>query len=195
MKQLIGALLVASFVFFIGFMLFRAFDFEKRKYQYDASWVRVVATLTQCGQSKTRSKMSYTYNGVSYNQIPGYYSIGLPGCEPGDKYYIFLNPRDPARYIPVDWQPVFTDDESRVATTGLIKAICRKHALDRWSLYSDYYAIFTYAVDSRQYDKAQVLPPDYQKKFPAIKEGASFEVIYSPDNNGRAVMLFDSTLR
>ncbi len=131
--------------------------------------------------------------------MESYVNLCVCGNVHGEKYILKINPSDPERYIPIDWKPIFTMDEKRSFTKGIliddIESLYAipflKKAGDSSASYCVFYAY--YVLDSK-YERCQHLPPNFKKLYRNLQKGQSYQVEYLDEDPRRAIIYLDTPI-
>ena len=130
---------------------------------------------------------SYKSNGKLSEEFDGFDKIDLIV---GEKYWIKYcsscsnNFTSKIKCIP--YLPVFTEDETYFETTARILEI---YELDFFSGTESYPEVeFTYFVGNNKFDRLQLLPRDYKKKYPNLKIGQEYNVKVWNKDSRRAIL-------
>lgn len=120
------------------------------------------------------------YEGYSY--MPNYEAYRIIG----DKFKILYNPTNPKEFQVIEWEPVFTEDEETIQVIGEITTMG-----SIWGRSIE----FTYKVNGQEYERWQYLPPDYEKRYPNLKEGNKYMVRAWAENPQRAIIYLDKPIK
>ncbi len=182
---LVAALFTAGMYFVVDF-----FNFDKKNYVVDETWIDTIGTLTELdhGGSGGASKFSYNYGGRAYEEY-SQVDVSAYNIRRGEKYRVRINPKLPEKYVPIDWQPVFTSDEATEATTAKIVGLDHfRNYFIKDNKVSDYSVSFSYIVAGHTYERGQHLPPDFRHKWPDLREGQTYELTYLVSDPARAII-------
>ena len=195
------AIVVCILVTAVFFVLVHWFDTDRKKYAHYKSWKMDTGTLIGLdhGGRGGASKFQYFFNNQQFEE---YSKVNLMICGNivGEKYKILVNPQYLNVYIPLDWQPIFTLDERTSRSKGTILEISSKLALTKFTFISDdslasHLIVFSYDFENTNRTRCQALPPYYQRLYPALQIGQSYEVEYWDEDPRRAIMHLDKPIK
>lgn len=184
MNNLIYFLVTASIITFTA-------CYSKGQTSNKANWTDCVGTMTRRVYGKSSvGEFEYEFNGrkIRSKSTRG---ISLYGSVSGEKYIIKVNPQNPEEYIPIDWKPLFTDDEEYDSTVGTVKKISKFRYFCKDTLLATHIVTFTYMVDDEEYERSQALPPLYKEEYINLEKGNNYNVKYSIYNPQRAILIMN----
>ncbi len=155
----------------------------------NSNWVDCVGVLTRKVYGKSSvGEFEYEYKGnvIRSKSTNG---ISIYGAVVGEKYIVKVNAKSPEKYIPVEWKPVFTDEEDCDSTVGVVKKIKKFRFFCNDTTVATHMVTFTYIIDDEEYERSQVLPPLFKEKHLNFKEGNQYVVKYFIPNPQRAILV------
>lgn len=194
---LIGFVFSVVLIPVILFYFFSLLNYDKNNYNIDKNWIDCIGTLIERNNcAECSSKFEYNCNNIYYEE----YSMLSTNCPVlGSKFWLKINPKFPKKYIPLDWKPVFTIDESTNFTKGTVKKIFGKWVgenatgINTDSL-SKNGITYCYKIENENYQEYQMLPPNYKSLFSKLQIGQEYEVEYLIDNPERAIIHLDKPI-
>lgn len=187
-------ILIVSCVLVV-FTLYKVVDFfipDKEKYVVASDWVDTIGVVSRL---MDEPDFTYWHHGKKYDE-GSHVGVITVGVQLGEKHRIKINPKYPECYMPIAWQPVFEDGEKRINVIGTVVNVCDLKPL--WlfwgkqdSLNYRFELIYKYTLSGKEYERGQVLPPDFDNAKSNIKSGSRYEVEVSEENKSRAIIHVD----
>lgn len=156
-----------------------------------ANWDVTIGVMTKrlWGKSSV-GEFRYDYKGKTY-QCKNSRGIDIYGSVTGEKYILKVNPENPEEYVPIDWRPLFTDDEECDTVIGTVDKVFQFRFGSKQKIFAKHAINFSYYVDDEEFERSQALPPDFEQRYKSLKKREKYRVVYSTNNPQRAIMIID----
>lgn len=156
-----------------------------------ANWDETIGVMTKRMWGKSSvGEFRYDYKGKTY-VCKNSRGIDTYGSVTGEKYVLKVNPENPEEYVPIDWRPLFTNDEEFDTTICTVTRVFKFRFGSNQKFFASHSADFTYYVDEEEFERSQALPPDFEKLYKNLKKGGKYRVVYSINNPQRAILILD----
>jgi len=175
---------------------------SQKAYWVDSTWEDHVGVFSKFdhGPKGNGSTFDYEFKNKSFGRVQSHGNLKIYGLVIGEKYIIKINPKDPSRYYPVNWKPVFTADEQTDTTTGTILKCeyLRDHTNYFFYNYkipfdtiSNYKIRYEYRYSDKIKVREQFLSPYNDATNKHITAGQRFMVVYLTKLPERAILYTD----
>ena len=122
------------------------------------------------------------------NRYASFDGLNFWGMVLGDRFNILYDPSNPEKFKVIRWQPVFTEEEETVQSTGKLISVTK----DSWMFLG---AIkFTYQVGKEIYKRQQFLNPNLEN-YEAMEIGNKYIIRYWVVDPQRAIIYLDKPIK
>ncbi len=131
----------------------------------------------------------YIYNKVNEIEYRKRYGYLVGMLYEDEKCKIRYDLNDPNQIEILYWHPCFLPNEPTFVTNAEIKLIQKANILSKLNNIN-----FQYTFGDIQFERNQILPPNYKELYPDLKEGQTYEVECWVENPQRAIIHLDKPI-
>lgn len=113
------------------------------KREYIKGWDETTGQVTRDIWDKKEREFRYEYDGQVFSGRTTY-GIAVDGAIEGERYVLQVNPRNPHEYYPLDWRPLFAEEEQYDTTVGTISKVSKANFFSKPGVFAVHRVYFSY---------------------------------------------------